>query len=40
MTGDCRNKRFVAPGTAPNENPCPSDKVAVIKQAFRRFGLL
>jgi hypothetical protein len=31
---------LVAPGTAPEENPCPPEKVAVIKQAFRRFGLL
>jgi len=28
-----------APGTAPKENPCPPEKVAAIKQAFRRFGL-
>jgi hypothetical protein len=31
---------LVAPGTAPKENPCPLEKVAAIKQAFRRFGLL
>jgi hypothetical protein len=31
---------LVAPGTAPKENPCPTEKVAAIKQAFRRFGLL
>jgi hypothetical protein len=31
---------LVAPGTAPKENPCPPGKVAAIKQAFRRFGLL
>jgi hypothetical protein len=31
---------LVAPGTTPEENPCPPDKVAAIKQAFRRFGLL
>ena len=31
---------LVAPGTAPAENLCPAEKVAVIKQAFRRFGLL
>jgi hypothetical protein len=31
---------LVAPGTAPKENPCPSEKVAAIQQAFRRFGLL
>jgi hypothetical protein len=31
---------LVAPGTAPAENPCPREKVAAIKQAFRRFGLL
>jgi hypothetical protein len=24
----------------PQENPCPRDKVAAIKQAFRHFGLL
>jgi hypothetical protein len=29
-----------APGNAPQENPCPRDKVAAIKQAFRHFGLL
>jgi len=28
------------PGTAPQENPCPPEKVAAIQQAFRRFGLL
>src|SRR5690348_1900892 len=28
------------PGSAPTENPCPPEKVATIKQAFRRFGLL
>jgi hypothetical protein len=31
---------LVTPGTAPKENPCPLEKVAAIKQAFRRFGLL
>jgi hypothetical protein len=31
---------LVALGTAPKENPCPPEKVAAIKQAFRRFGLL
>jgi hypothetical protein len=31
---------LVAPRTAPEENPCPPEKVAAIKQAFRRFGLL
>jgi hypothetical protein len=31
---------LVAPGSAPKENPCPPEKVAAIKQAFRRFGLL
>jgi hypothetical protein len=31
---------LVVPGTAPKENPCPPEKVAAIKQAFRRFGLL
>ncbi len=33
----------VRPGrarTAPKENPCPPEKVAAIKQAFRRFGLI
>jgi hypothetical protein len=37
-----RKEQFglVAPGTAPAENPCPQEKVAAIKQAFRRFGLL
>jgi hypothetical protein len=29
-----------APGTSANENPCPTEKVAAIKQAFRHFGLL
>ncbi len=31
---------LAAPGTAPKENPCPPEKRAAIKQAFRRFGLL
>ena len=31
---------LAAPGSAPSENPCPPDKVAAIKQAFRHFGLL
>jgi hypothetical protein len=31
---------LIAPGTAPAENPCPPERVAAIKQAFRRFGLL
>jgi len=31
---------LVAPGTAPNENACPPEKVAAIKQVFRWFGLL
>jgi hypothetical protein len=31
---------LVASETAPKENPCPPDKVAAIKQAFRHFGLL
>ena len=31
---------LVAPGSAPESNPCPPDKIAAIKQAFRQFGLL
>ena len=31
---------LVAPGTAAKENPCPAEKIATIKQAFRRFGIL
>ena len=31
---------LAAPGNAAQENPCPPDKVAAIKQAFRHFGLL
>ena len=31
---------LVAKGTAPEENPCPLEKVPAIRQAFRRFGLL
>jgi hypothetical protein len=31
---------LVAPGTTPKENLCPPEKVAAIKQAFGRFGLL
>jgi len=31
---------LIAPGTAPKENPCPAEKIAAIKQAFRRFGIL
>jgi len=31
---------LVAPADPPNENPCPPEKVAAIKQAFRHFGLL
>jgi hypothetical protein len=31
---------LAAPGTAPEETPCPPEKVAAIKQAFRRFGRL
>jgi hypothetical protein len=31
---------LVAPGAAPKENSCPPEKVAAIKQAFRRFGLI
>jgi hypothetical protein len=31
---------LAAPGVIPQENPCPPDKVAAIKQAFRQFGLL
>lgn len=31
---------LAAPGMSPNENPCPLEKVAVIKQAFRHFALL
>jgi len=38
---DCKEQLgLVAPGTAPKENSCPPEKVASIKQAFRRFGLL
>jgi len=29
-----------AHGTSPHENPCPPEKFAAIKQAFRPFGLL
>jgi hypothetical protein len=37
----CKEQFGLAPpGTSPNENPCPPEKVAAIKQAFRRFGLL
>ena len=31
---------LAASGSAPKENPCPPEKIAAIKQAFRRFGLL
>ena len=31
---------IAAPGTSSNENPCPPEKVAAIKQAFRHFGLI
>ena len=31
---------IAASGTARIENPCPPEKVATIKQAFRHFGLL
>ena len=31
---------LTTPGTSPNENPCPPEKIALIQQAFRRFGLL
>jgi len=31
---------IAAPVSAPQANPCPPDKVAAIKQAFRHFGLL
>jgi hypothetical protein len=31
---------LAAPGAAPMEHPYPPEKVAAIKQAFRRFGLL
>jgi hypothetical protein len=31
---------LAASGTALKENPCPPEKIATIKQAFRRFGLL
>ena len=31
---------LAAPENAPQETPCPPDKVAAIKQAFRHFGLL
>jgi hypothetical protein len=31
---------LAAPDAASKENPCPPEKVAAIKQAFRRFGLL
>jgi len=31
---------IAAPGPAASENPCPPEKVAAIKQAFRHFGLL
>jgi hypothetical protein len=28
------------PGASHDENPCPPEKVAAIKEAFRHFGLL
>jgi hypothetical protein len=31
---------LAAPGSSHSENPCPPEKVAAIKQAFRHFGLL
>jgi len=31
---------LTTPDASASENPCPKDKVAVIKQAFRHFGLL
>src|SRR5260370_12519653 len=38
---DCKKQFGLVPqGTAPEENPCPPEKVAAIKQAFHRFGLL
>ena len=30
---------LVVPGATHNENPCPLERVAAIKQAFRHFGL-
>ena len=37
----CCKEEFglAAPGSAPQETPCPPDKVAAIKRAFRHFGL-
>ena len=38
---DCKEQfGLIAPRTAPQENPCLPEKVAAIKQPFRRFGLL
>jgi len=31
---------LAAPGSSHDQNPCPPEKVAAIKQAFRHFGLL
>jgi hypothetical protein len=31
---------LASPVEAPQENPCPPDKAAAIKEAFRHFGLL
>jgi hypothetical protein len=37
----CKEQFGLAPpGTTLNENSCPSEEVAAIQQAFRRFGLL
>jgi hypothetical protein len=38
---DCKEQLgLAAPGTASQENPCPPERVAAIKQALRRFGLV
>ena len=37
----CKEQFGLVPrGTAPEENPCPAEKIAAIQQALRRFGLL
>ena len=40
ITGCKQEFGLAVPEDGPQENPCPPDKVAAIKQAFRHFGLL
>jgi hypothetical protein len=36
----CKELFGIAPSTGTRENPCPPEKLPILRQAFREFGVL